>query len=453
MAEAAVHAPPREGGAGVPLERLTRFSYDRTGVTVFTALFVGTALGAYAFGPVPVQWLAQLLAIGAAGFLLLNRRLAPVPGLTPVVWLLGWALVVTFANAMWRNYAGLMPQLASSPYPVYVGLRFLNLLAFAAAAALTFWVLERGHRELVLRRIVWVGSVLAVAGIYIYFAQVNGWWEPGRTRLGTSGDAQATAFAYVFHRAMGTFREPSHFAEWLLMPFLLSFSFRGRGKRLHIAVLAVALLLTGSLTGIVVGVLGGLAGALILGNPFGAGRVKLVARLGLAGALAMLAFNAVVVSQRDSANLFEIFRDRIMPVLNGGLGESNRGYVYAYAGSRPLPFLGSGLGHAQLEFSSDTGNAIVSSFLNLYLNTWLSLGVVGITLMVLLLALPAVRLARHPRYRTEPDLLMLMAAYVGWLLMYTVHSEELTLVFGILFGLVAWEGARRIAPRPSAETA
>lgn len=441
---------PRAPTAGVPLERLGVVSYDRAGVLVFTAMFAGTALGAYAVGPVPVQWLVQFLAIGAAAFLLLGRRLSPVPGLGPFPWLLGWAAVITLANVMLFDYPALMPQLATSPYPVYVALRFISLLSFGAAAALTVWVLRRGHREVVVRRIVWVGSVGAAAAIYIYFAQVNGWWEPGRTRMGTSGDAQSTVFAYAFHRAMGTFREPSHLAEWLVMPFLLSFTYRGRGKNLHVALMAVAMLLTGSLTGIA-GVLGGLAGAVILGNPFRADRLRLVSRLALVGALAFLGFNALVVSRRGSnTNLFEIFRDRIVPILSGGLGESNRGYVYEYAAARPLPFLGSGLGNAQLEFSTATSNYIISSFLNLYLSTWYCLGVVGLALLALLLGAPLLRLARSPRYRTEPHLLPLMAAYVGWLVMYSIHSEELTLVFGILLGLVAWEGSRRATPSGSA---
>jgi O-Antigen ligase len=441
----------RGATAGVPLERLGEVSYDRAAVAVFTAIFAGSALGAYAAGPVPVQWLVQLLAIGAAGFLLLGNRLGPVPGLGPFPWMLGWGAVVTLANVMLFDYPARMPPGATSPYPVYVALRFMNLLSFAAAAALVVWLLRRGHREVVVRRIVWTGSMVAAAGIYIYFAQVNGWWEPGRTRMGTAGGEQAVAFAYAFHRAMGTFREPSHFAEWLVLPFLLSFTYRARGRNVHVALMAVALLLTGSLTGMA-GVLGGLAGAVMLGNPFRPDRIKLMARLALAGTLAFLGFNALVVSNRSNdTNLFEVFRDRIIPILGGGLGESNRGYVYEYTASRPLPFVGSGLGNAQLEFSAASGNTIISSFLNLYLSTWLSLGVVGIVLLALLLGIPVLRLARQPRYRTAPELMPLMAAYLGWLLMFVVHSEELTLQFGLLFGLVAWEGARRLAPPPPAE--
>jgi hypothetical protein len=437
--------------AGVPLERLTEISYDRAGVAVFTALFAGTALAAYAVGPIPIQWLVQLTVIGVAGFLILGRRLPPVPGLGPFPWLVGWAAVVTLANAMLWDYPALMPELATSPYPVYIALRFMNLLSFAAAAAITYWVLLRGHRDVVVRRIVWIGGVMALAGIYIYFAQVNGWWEPGRTRMGTAGGEQNTKFAYAFHRAMGTFREPSHFAEWLVMPFLLAFAYRGRGRMVLIGVMAAALLLTGSLTGIA-GVLGGLAGAVVLGNPFRAGRLKMVASLALAGVLGLAAFNALVVGRGDnSTNVIQVFSDRIVPILEGGMGESNRGYVFEYAAEQPVPLVGVGLGNGTLVFTSDTLSPTISSLLSLYINTWFSLGIPGTVLMVLLVGLPALRLARRRRYRTEPELMPLMAAYLGWLLMFTVHSEELTLSFGILFGLMAWEGSRRLpgtAPEP-----
>jgi hypothetical protein len=199
-------------------------------------------------------------------------------------------------------------------------------------------------------------------------------------------------------------------------------------------------------------VLGGLAGAVVLGNPFRAGRLKMVASLALAGVLGLAAFNALVVGRGDnSTNVIQVFSDRIVPILEGGMGESNSGYVFEYAAEQPVPLVGVGLGNGTLVFTSDTLSPTISSLLSLYINTWFSLGIPGTVLMVLLVGLPALRLARRRRYRTEPELMPLMAAYLGWLLMFTVHSEELTLSFGILFGLMAWEGSRRLpgtAPEP-----
>lgn len=450
MAEAVL----RRQTAGVPLERLGEISYDRAGVAAFTMLFAGTALGAYALGPVPVQWLAQLLAIGAAGFLVLGRRLPPVPGLGPWVWLVGWAAVLTLGNLVLRDFAALMPPLATSAYPVFLALRFMTLLAFASAAALTYWIVRRGHQETVVRRIVWIGSAAAAAAIYIYFAQLNGWWEPGRTRVGTAGGEQSTAFAYAFHRAMGTFREPSHLAEWLVLPFLLAFTYRGRAKGLHIAVLSVALLLTGSLTGIL-GVVCGMAGAMVLGNPFRAGRLKMLLRLAIVGGLGLSAFGILAASRTGATpkGLVEVFRDRIAPILEGGMVKSNRYYVYEYVAEQPPPLVGYGLGNGNLVFSEATDSAVTSSFLSIYLNTWYSLGVVGMVILALLLGGPVLRLAARRRFRTDPTLMPLMAAYLGWLVMYAVHSDELTIPFGILFGLMAWEGSRATDAPPAPDRA
>lgn len=446
MAEAVLRPPT----AGVPLERIGVATYPRAALAAFTAVYGGTALGAYNFGPVPFQWLTQFGLLGVAGLLLLARRLPKVPGLGVMIPLVAWAAVVTLANAVAIDYARLMPPLASSPYPVYLALRFMGLLTFAAAAALVYYLLQNGYREALVARVVWVGGLASVAAVYIYFAQVNGWWEPGRTRMGTGGAEQATQFAYAFHRAMGTFREPSHLAEWLVLPFFLSFSYRGRGWLALMVALSSALLLTGSLTGLV-SIAGGLGTALVLGNPLSRRRLRVPLSLAAVAGLGLLVFNAVAVSNGTSAaGLWEVVSGRMADVLTGGLGASNRSYVYEYTGAQPLPLLGAGLGHANLLFGASDQSAIISSFLNLYLNYLFSLGIPGVVLLALLLARPAARLVRAPGYRHDPGLMLLMAAYLAWLLMFVVHSEELTLVFGIVFGMVAFEARRRATPAGAA---
>jgi hypothetical protein len=449
MAEMALASAPARNDAGVPLERIGVLPWDRAGVLAFTFVFAGTALGAYNLGPFPIQWLTQFLLLGVAGCLLLANRLPRFPGLGLLALFTGWAAVVTLGNLAVRDYPSLMPPNATAPYPIYMVLRFLALLSFISAVAVTFWLLRLGHREALVRRIVWIGTLTGLAGIYIYFAQVQGWWEPGRSRVGTDGGEQTTLFAYAFHRAMGTFREPSHFAEWLVIPFFLSFAHKGRGKNLHTAAMAAALLLTGSLTGIMA-IGSGLIGALALGNPFRGGRLKVPLRLALAAGAGLVLFNAVAVTRAgETADLLKVLSTRIEPILEGGVGQSNRYYVYDYVASQPIPILGSGLGHAQMQFSLAHGATVITSFLSLYLNTLFSLGVPGLFMLLLLLAFPAVGLARQRRYRTRPELMPLMAAYLGWLVMYVVHSEELSLVFGVLFALVAWEST----PQAQAEDA
>lgn len=437
--------------AGVPLERLGVLSYDRAGVLAFGFVFAGTALGAYSFGPFPVQWLTQFFLLGVVGLLLLGNRLPTFPGLGLFSVFVGWAALVTFGRLALFPYGAWMPPQATAPYPIYLTLRFLTLLTFAAAAGLVFWLLRHGHRDRLVRAIVWTGTLGAAAAIYIYFAQVNGWWEPGRTRMGTGGGEQPTAFAYAFHRAMGTFREPSNLAEWLVLPLFMSFAWRGRGRHLHTGVIAVALLLTGSLTGLL-GIFTGLAGALVLSNPFRRGAVKLTLRLTAALGLALVVFGSLAVGTgENAADLLAVVGDRIVPILEGGIGESNRAYTFRYMASRPIPFVGEGLGNANIGFTSATGSSIMLSFLSLYFNVLATTGVIGLAMLLGVLAPPVVRLARQRRYRTAPELLPLMAAYLAWLVMFTVHSEELGIVFGVLYGMLVWEAAGRPGARAEGE--
>ena len=276
-----------------------------------------------------------------------------------------------------------------------------------------------------------------------HIAQVNGWWEPGRSRMGTGGAMQATQFAYAFHRAMGTFREPSHLAEWLVLPLFASFVWAGCGRHVHTAVMSVAMLLTGSLTGLA-GMFAGLGGALVLANPFRPAAMKMSLRLVAALGLALVVFGSLAVGNRENAaDLLAVVSDRIGPILEGGMGQSNRDYTFEYAASRRLPFVGEGLGNANIRFSNALNADLVTSLLSLYFNVLFSTGAIGLAMMLALLALPVVRLARQRRYRTDPALVPVMAAYLGWLLMYTIHSEELTLVFGVLYGWMTWESAGR----------
>src|SRR5687767_11334287 len=134
MGEAAL---PR-ATAGVPLERLGVATYDRAGLIAFRVVFVGTALGAYSLGPFPVQWLIQFFLVGVAGVLLLGNRLPPFPGLGLIAAFVGWAALVTFGRLMLFPYGAWMPPGATAPYPVYLALRFMALLTFAAAAGVVF---------------------------------------------------------------------------------------------------------------------------------------------------------------------------------------------------------------------------------------------------------------------------------------------------------------------------
>jgi hypothetical protein len=429
----------------VPAGRRSGWAYADV---VFAALLLtvaGTALAAYNVGPVPIQWLAQFLVF-ATVVLVGLRHLYPVPGSGLFVCIFAWALVVTLGNALLYEYGRMMPELVTSSYPLFIALRFIALLSFAAAVALVYWLLREGYRDRVVRAVVVIGTLTAGAALYIYIAQIYGWWEPGRTRLGTGGAEQAVLSTYAFHRAMGTFREPSHLAEWLVVPFFLCFITDARWKHVCMVVIGAALLLTGSLTGII-GVTAGLLGAVALTNPFRGGKLKAVLQVGFAAAVAVVVFNLVVVGySSDSKGLFAVLMERIEPILWGeGMASTNRSYAFDYVAERPVPLAGVGLGHANLVFSAHFGLGLVGSFVSLYFNHLHSAGIVGLALLLAYLGRPVVQAVLLPAGRRDHEVTMLLAAYLGWLVMFAVHSEELSIMFGVVFALLVFEVRERTA--------
>jgi hypothetical protein len=411
----------------------------------------GTALAAYNVGPVPVQWLAQSLVFGTV-LLLGLRYLYPVPGSALFACIFAWALAVTLVNSLLRDYGSLMPQLVTSSYPIFIALRFVALLSFAATVYLVYWLLREGYRDRVVRAVVIIGTATAALALYIYVAQLYGWWEPGRTRQGTGAAEQVTTFTYAFHRAMGTFREPSHLAEWLVVPFFLGFLVSGRLRHVSMIVIGGALLLTGSLTGIM-GAVAGLGAAMVLTNPFRRGQLKVMLQAVLVGAVAVVVFNLFAAGYyAESKGLFGVIAERLEPILWGeGMAASNRSYVYTYISDEPLRVVGVGLGHSNIEFSAHHGFSLMGSFVSLYFNYLQAVGVVGLGLMLIYLGFPVVRAVGLPGKRKNRDLTILLAAYVAWLVMFAVHAEEPGIMFGVAFALLVYEtGARRGPDREEA---
>ena len=237
------------------------------------------------------------------------------------------------------------------------------------------------YRHEVFKTLVTIGGIVALAAIYIYVAQVFTLWEPPRTRIGTQGEEQRTIFSYAFHRAMGTFREPSHLAEWMLVPFLVSLLQNQLRSFVWPMLMGSVILLTGSLTGILGGVLGFAIATLIL-NPIRLSTLKLTVALVIIAGISYVLFSVLVVSYSDTnTDLFSVIWDRVQPIFEGGMGASNRGYVYEYFATEPIPAVGQGLGNAGLYFSNYCGTELVTSLLSLYFSTLYSTGYVGLVLL------------------------------------------------------------------------
>ncbi len=430
-----------------------RFSWRRAGgalahtrstslvVCAMGVFIAATALDAYTVGAVPIQWIASCAILLLFLFVLLTQSSVRIPNMWLFALLGGWCVLVTAVQGLLHDYAALMPSAATSSYGVFVALRFVVGVAFAAVAVLTYMLLRRGREEQILRVLTVIGLVVSLAALYIYLAQVHGLPEPLRTRLNTlGGEVTTVTYTYPFHRATGTFREPSHLAVWLVVPLFASIALRRSPLNLSTVVMGGTLLLTGSMTGMAACVLGVL-GALVLARPRGIRWARTVGETVVAVFLAFLIFQVVAVpNEGGSTNLINIIRMRLWPVASGGLADSNRSYVYGFAQFHPAPLLGWGLGHAQLLFSEYLRSNAIASFLNLYLALFYAGGLPGLALLLCWLARPVLQVgALGMRRAVSLSLFAAISGYVAWLAMFYVQTEELTPMFGIIFAWLVYE--------------
>jgi hypothetical protein len=405
---------------------------------LFAVLVAGSGLGAYALGPVPVQWLVQAMAPLVLLFLVLRGGLHRMPGTATLLVLCAWLSAVSLIRvAELQYFRGAMPPLATTPYAVYILLRFAEIIAFLAIALSTYWLCCNGGREGVLRTITRTGTVLALVALYIYIAQIYGLPEPRRTRLGTGGvEGQVIEFTYAFHRALGTFREPSHLAEWLVVPLFAAAARSGRWINIHSGIMGVVLLLTGSLTGIM-GATGGIIAASLLLGPLRFNTWRSIAAIGLFGYVLLWLFG-LLVSSYDSAdiNLIALLSDRIAPILSGGMIESNRAVVYEFMATHAFPLLGYGPGNANIVLTAAIDWPAMSTFLSLYLGTLYSGGPIALALLILFLGQPLAATLLRRGLIERPGFFPLTAGYFAWLIMFSVHAEYLTFMFAVVYALL-----------------
>jgi hypothetical protein len=408
----------------------------------FSFLVFGSGLDAYNLGTVPITWLVQTAVIGQALHLLSTRR-PPLPTAFSgfFLWLL-WLMAVTLYSWIDTNlYEQMMPPLSTTPYLVFVLLRFLSIFSFLATAFIVYAFCQQGYSVQLIRSVVLCGSLHACAAFYIYLAQRYGLPEPERNRMGGNGWDQVTTFEYAFHRAMGTFREPSQMAQWLVVPLFLSQFGQKKLSWLASTLIGSALLLTGSLTGILAGFAGIVAG-LILTNPFHQSNRKLMLRVGLLIGVMFLIFGFFAFSYDDGdVSLSDALMKRINPILfEGGMKESNRDYVFLYFETEPVPWFGVGLGNANLDMTSSLGLDVVASMLSLYFNTMYAGGIVGSALLFYAMFLPVYKAIRNIKNAERTFLTITIAAYCAWLVIFSVLSEEPHFMFGVAVGLLAYGG-------------
>lgn len=404
---------------------------------MLTLILVLHALAAYAIGPIPFPWFAQILAMYLLLWVGFKSGLRIAPGMVLFAFFFIYSMLVTSYQTIIGEYYRFMPPKATTPYLFYVILRFMTMASFGSLVYVTFWFLTRGWKDRLVRLMTILCLVFSLAAIYIYIAQIYGLPEPPRTRMGTGGGEQNIKFTYAFHRALGTFREPSHLAEWLVLPIFMSFAGTGWLFVSARAAGVLALLLTGSLTGLSA-ILAGMAAAFLFLMPFmSMAVVKGVMKMVMIGFLGMSGFSLLVSSNSSKgASLIDTISKRVEPLKEKGIGQSNRNYVYNYLAKKDIPWFGEGLGNSNLSFTQATGLDATASFLNLFINFELSLGYIGLSIFIVFLVTPFFILFANRGYKFEADHFFILASFFGWIVVFFAHSEELSFHFAVTYALL-----------------
>jgi len=420
-----------------------------TALRAFKACLLLMSLGAYALGPVPIPWIGQMVAIGMAVWLGFKAQVRLPPGMTIFTVFFIYAVAVTLGRSAIGDYHLIMPQNATTGYFTFINLRFFTLASFGAFIVCTYWLLLRGYRPEIMRFLAWLCLFLSVSALYIYIAQVYGLPEPPRTRLGTTGGEQATKFTYAFHRAMGTFREPSHLAEFMILPILASLSASGRLFTLARVFGIIVLFLTGSLTGIM-SLIAGLAAGFVLFPYMSARTFRILGRLVVIVLIGMVGFTAAVSGYKGQVDLITVLWSRVEPIAEKGASKSNRDYIYHYVKKQELEWIGDGLGNSNLKFAKAMNSGVPVAFLNLFVNFLLSLGFFGFGMFIVFLLTPFILLMMNRRYKYESVHYLILASFVAWIIAFSVHSEELSLSFAVVYALLVHAFAEQKPESPRA---
>lgn len=412
----------------IPKSFSTKWKVDKTAANMFMFAIGLSALDAYNLGPVPITWIGTVIC--ACSFAISSH--APGKFLKPFWVFMIWAAIVTGVSFFMNLGYYRMPPNTTLPLTAFVLVRLIKPLAFIAVVSWVYSLMRNGADVVAI--IIKLGVMIALASIYIYLAQTIGLPELPRNRMSTSGGQQEAVYSYAFHRATGTFLEPSRCGTWLVLPFMLSLNrMKSIGDIAKIACIGSVVLLTGSLNVIV---------AIIVGYSFNAAyfssmrmgrRMIILMQFILIMSVLMFVFQLLVVGEND---LISVLSERLAPILDLGLSASNRKAVYEYILLHPPPIFGYGFGLANLEYSDNIGSDMVVSYLSLYVNIVYSTGYLGLFIIAIGLLNPIYYFnSIRKRIRLDPTINSVCAAYIAWLIILFFRSEELEPMLGVVVGM------------------
>jgi len=432
-------------------------------LSLFTVIIALSSLQAYMIKNIPCTWIGGVLTVILA--LLVSQcynKFVFSRYVELIIFLLiFWLMMVTLINIGIYNYAADLPLDSTSIYPVFIILRFLNLLFFILFLYSIVVLCNNGMISNIIRIIVIIALAVCLFATYCYYAQILGWPEPLRTRSYVIGlNGEKIVFSSAFHRAVGSFREPSDLAIFLIIPFFFSLTLERKTEKWFVPIIILTVIfLTGSLTGLLATFIG-IVVTLISVLDFKFFKTYAL-RLIIICTSAYLLFYGMVfpynivemriaeptsaipymsgrnIEEYDSkigSSLYII--DRLKVLVLGGIQKSNRYYIYDAFFGMGMPIFGYGMGNSNILLSSILNSDRTASFLNLYFNILYSGGIFGLLLMILFLMLPIGRTFLRSRKKKTPIVFLVLGAYVGWLGVYFGSYEELNLLFAVAYGLL-----------------
>jgi O-antigen ligase len=221
----------------------------------------------------------------------------------------------------------------------------------------------------------------------------------------------------------------------LLLPLFVSFTARGRKARIASALLVLAMLLSVSLTGMFSALIGLILAMMFL-NPLRRKNVKVL--LGVFSVLGLLIIGAQYVqigALGAEVTIFSMVEARIEQMFEGGVGATNRAGVFQFVVENPPPWYGFGMGNGNIYPARVQNSDVMMSYLSAYIAIWYSAGVAGLTLLLLFMVRPLARIMAG-RGRGMEWMPLALAAYIAYLVSFTVLTEELSIHFGVAAALV-----------------
>lgn len=377
-------------------------------------------VAAYSVLGFPIPWVGR--AIGALILLLeLSRvKIRWPPGMLLLLLYLCYSFSITVLT--WHSQP--IVRGLTEPYPIFIGLRYFDVVCFIGIFICSNRYGYFYGKDRMIIFFINLSMFFSLYAIYTYLAHYLHLPVLPRTRMSTGGGGNMDLeYTYAFYRATGSFQEPSHLAQWLT-PAILATMLHPKyknGKKL--VVMVSAFILTGSLLGAVAVVTG------ILIYMFTAGlkrRLQILTIVPLI-ALVMLILNYVKI------DFLDVITNRVSNILSGGMLESSRGSIYQFMYTHVPPLFGYGLGNSNLYFSDQTNSPLVRTYANLFFDTWMSLGVIGLFIVALFFI---VQLKRLLRKNNRQERSLSLSIYGAWIALYFGHISHLDMVFAFWAGVL-----------------